>query len=176
MAVGARPPRGLPILLRDTDRPPAPQHTLRWGEGGDGAGGRVRGREGRECWGMYRLGGAATVRLSAQRTEGGGETILLRGAVAGFWGVTRPRAMVNVRMPWFLMTPHVRSAQPFEWLRAFRSVRSIAASCHGLENFVLDENEAMVRWVEALGFAVDPAQRMGLGGSFFRRFWMRGGL
>lgn len=98
-------------------------------------------------------------------------TGLVNGEIAAMWGLGG--AMLSDEgAPWLMTTPLVERV-PVTFLRVGRAqLDEMLRHRRFLSNYVLATYHRASRFLEVLGFVLDPPVPMGPNGLPFRRFWM----
>lgn len=95
------------------------------------------------------------------------------GEPAALVGVATTSLLSGKASPWLLGTS-VIERKPKAFLRASRALfPALIDGARYLENYVDERNTLSQRWLEWLGFTLEPAEAWGSAGLPFRRFWMR---
>ena len=101
-------------------------------------------------------------------------TALEHGGPIAMWGVTAAEMMGRTGCPWMLGAGRL-GAHRRQFLRESRArLAPMLAMFPRLENHVLAEYRASVRWLRWLGFTLAPPAPLGPRGALWRRFWMEG--
>lgn len=98
-------------------------------------------------------------------------TALIDGEIAAMWGLGGAM-LSDIGTPWLMTTPLVERV-PVTFLKVGRAqLAEMLMHRRFLSNYVLATYRGAVRFLEVLGFVLDPATPMGPQGLPFRRFWM----
>lgn len=99
------------------------------------------------------------------------KTAFVDGEIAAMWGLGG--AMLSDEgAPWLMTTPVVERI-PVTFLKISRAqIDEMLAQRHLLVNFVAASYAKACRFLEVLGFVLDPPQLMGPNNVPFRRFWI----
>jgi hypothetical protein len=101
-------------------------------------------------------------------------TALEAGRPIAMWGVSAAEMMGRTGCPWLLGSERL-GAHRRQFLRESRArLAPMKAMFPRLENHVLADYRASVRWLAWLGFTLDDPAPMGPFGAQWRRFWMEG--
>jgi hypothetical protein len=100
------------------------------------------------------------------------ETIFVDGEIAAMWGMGGD-ALSDIGTPWLLTTPAAERV-PVSFLRvAKKNVATMLRLKPILVNYVDARYARACRFVEALGFVLEPPAPFGPKGALFRRFELR---
>lgn len=91
------------------------------------------------------------------------------------FGCRRLSILSNDGTPWLLGTDRIREPGIKETFIAANSVyiKTMLETFEYLENFVDARNIIAVKWLQRLGFTIEPAEPMGFQKLPFHRFWLR---
>ena len=99
-------------------------------------------------------------------------TAFFDGAIAAMWGLNGDVLSDNGR-PW-LVTAAAIERLPVTFVREAKATVAAMLSLKGtLENYVAADYGRAVRFLEVIGFALDPPAPFGPHGALFRRFHLR---
>lgn len=97
-------------------------------------------------------------------------TVIIDGAPMAIYGLHVQDMLTQTGVPWMLAT-----TQAVGYRRQFLElspgiVAQMLEVCQHLENWVHADNHISIRWLDWLGFIIDPAQPVGPSGELFHRF------
>lgn len=99
-------------------------------------------------------------------------TALEAGQPIAMWGVTAAEMMGRVGCPWLLGGERLTAHRRQFVMESRARLAPMRALFPRMENHVLADYRAAVRWLEWLGFTLDAPEPRGPFGALWRRFWM----
>lgn len=97
-------------------------------------------------------------------------TVWIDGKLAAVFGVSGVPSVRGLGVPWLLGTPHLERHGSQLVRHGRQYVDHMLSVYPALANYVSAENERSIRWLENLGFSIDPPAPLGPYGAPFRRF------
>ncbi len=100
---------------------------------------------------------------------------LIDGEIACAWGVARESILSSAGVIWLLSTAVMERAPVAVARRTRRELQELLKVYPELGNYVDSEYEKCVRWLEWLGFTLEPPEPLGIRGGMFRKFYITRG-
>jgi len=106
-------------------------------------------------------------------SEGIAAAWIVNGTAEAVFGATTRCTLTRSGVPWMLATHEIYQHRK-EFLRdSKRYIKALFTAFDYLENYVLAENKASVKWLKWCGFTIEEAAPYGIEKAMFNRFWWR---